>query len=120
MVLLQSYENAENLSLVEVNGTELLLKMTLEMEKNLQRKKNALRVSESLSITSLVFPYWVQYVTASLFYAPQLDPNLHISLRSTLHSQRLVKKAEEAVIKHKYVSDLTVRKRKFGFLICHT
>ncbi|KAH8020497.1 hypothetical protein HPB51_002446 [Rhipicephalus microplus] len=61
--LRNSYENADKLSLVEVNGTELLLKMTLEMEKNLQRKKNALK--------------------------------------------RLVKKAEEAVVKHKYASDLT-------------
>ncbi|XP_042147326.1 voltage-dependent calcium channel subunit alpha-2/delta-1 [Ixodes scapularis] len=61
--LRNSYENAESLSLVEVNGTELLLKMTLEMEKNLQRKKNALK--------------------------------------------RLVKKAEEAVVKHKFVADLT-------------
>ncbi|KAL1435783.1 hypothetical protein MTO96_010566 [Rhipicephalus appendiculatus] len=59
----ESYENADKLSLLEVNGTELLLKMTLEMEKNLQRKKNALK--------------------------------------------RLVKKAEEAVVKHKYASDLT-------------
>ncbi|XP_070394960.1 voltage-dependent calcium channel subunit alpha-2/delta-1-like isoform X1 [Dermacentor albipictus] len=61
--LRNSYENADKLSLLEVNGTELLLKMTLEMEKNLQRKKNALK--------------------------------------------RLVKKAEEAVVKHKYASDLT-------------
>lgn len=105
---------------MEVNGTELLLKMTLEMEKNLQRKKNALRVCEALNITSLVCPYWMQAVTASLFYVPKLDAILHISLRSPLHSQRLVKKAEEAVIKHKYVSDLTVRKRKLGFLICST
>ncbi|XP_049272597.1 voltage-dependent calcium channel subunit alpha-2/delta-1-like [Rhipicephalus sanguineus] len=61
--LRNSYENADKLSFVEVNGAELLLKMTLEMEKNLQRKKNALK--------------------------------------------RLVKKAEETVVKHKYASDLT-------------
>lgn len=52
----------ERATRVEINGTELLLRMAAETEKNLQKKKNALR--------------------------------------------RLVKKAEEAVVKYKYISDL--------------
>ncbi|XP_064472962.1 voltage-dependent calcium channel subunit alpha-2/delta-1-like isoform X2 [Ornithodoros turicata] len=60
--LRNNYEDMGQATRVEINGTELLLRMTAETEKNLQKKKNALR--------------------------------------------RLVKKAEDAVVKHKYVADL--------------